>query len=89
MQTNEHITSVNTSRTWYASDPFILVCQASQAFYLKDAILGSNWQVVQKVTHRNIYNVPIVLEGEIEEGDEGFVDEDEEDECVRGNASVH
>jgi hypothetical protein len=42
--------SVNTSRTWYASDPFILAYQASQAFYLKYAKLGNSWQVVQKVT---------------------------------------
>jgi hypothetical protein len=88
MQTDEHFTNVNTSRTWYASNPFILPCQASQAFYLKDAKLGSCWQVVQKVTHRNIYNVSIVLEGEIEEDDESFGDEDEEDECVGGNALV-
>jgi len=88
MEIDEHFTSVNTSRTWYASNPFILACQASQAFYLKDAKLGSSWQVVQKVTHRNIYDVPTVLEGEIEEDDEGFGDEDEEDECVGGHAPV-
>jgi len=69
MQIDEYFTSVNTSRTWYAFDPFILACQASQAFYLKDAKLGSSCQVVQKVTHRNIYDVSTVLEGDIDEDD--------------------
>jgi len=88
MQIDEHFMSVNTSHTWYASDPFILACQDSQAFYLKDAKLGGSWQVVQNVTHRNIYDVPTVLKGEIEEDDEGFGDEDKEDECVGGHAPV-
>ena len=88
IQIDEHFTSVNTSLTWYAFDPFVLACQASQVFYLKDPKLGGSWQVVQKVTNRNIYDVPTVLEREIEEDGEGIGDEEEDNECVEGNAPV-
>jgi hypothetical protein len=40
------------------------------------------------VTHKNTYDVPTVLEGEIEEDDKDFGDEDEEDECIGGHAPV-
>uniref|UniRef100_A0A2N9GAQ5 Transposase-associated domain-containing protein n=1 Tax=Fagus sylvatica TaxID=28930 RepID=A0A2N9GAQ5_FAGSY len=80
MQKDEHFTSVNTSRTWYESDPFILACQASQVFYLNDTKLGSSWKVVQNMSHRNIYDIPIVPEGENEE--------DDEDNSVGENAHV-
>ncbi|XP_042952408.1 uncharacterized protein LOC122289468 isoform X2 [Carya illinoinensis] len=55
---SEHVTSVNMSRTWYKDDPFVLACQASQVFYLKDTNLGGSWHVVQKITYRNVYDVP-------------------------------
>lgn len=42
MQTDKYFTTVNTSRTWYESDPFILACQASQVFYLNDTKLGGS-----------------------------------------------
>jgi hypothetical protein len=80
MQKDEHFTSVNTSHTWYESDPFILACQASQVFYLNDTKLDSSWKVVQNMSHRNIYDIPIVLEGENEE--------DDEDNSVGENAHV-
>jgi hypothetical protein len=54
---------VNTSRLWYEYDPFILACQASQVFYLNDTKFGSSWKVVQIMSHRNIYDIPIVSEG--------------------------
>jgi hypothetical protein len=55
-------TIVYTSRKWYESDPFILATQAAQVFYLNDPKLGDNWKVVQKLTNRNIYDVPTVVE---------------------------
>jgi hypothetical protein len=88
IQIDEHFTSVNTSRTWYASDPFVLACQASQVFYLKDPKFGRSWQVVQKVTNINIYDVPTVLERKIEKDGEGIGDEEEDNECVEGNVPV-
>ena len=41
MQRDKHFTSVNTSHTWYHSEPFILACQASQVFYLNDTKLAA------------------------------------------------
>jgi hypothetical protein len=61
---------VNTSRKWYQNDPFILCSQANQVFYLPDTDLGGHWRVVQKLGHRNIYDIPEVVQSgdkEIEE----------------------
>ncbi|XP_040990902.1 uncharacterized protein LOC121238122 [Juglans microcarpa x Juglans regia] len=55
---SEHVTSVNMSRTWYKDDPFVLAYQASQVFYLKDTDLRGSWHIVQKITYRNVYDVP-------------------------------
>jgi hypothetical protein len=43
---------------------------------------------VQKVTNRNIYNVPTVLEREIEGDGEGIGYKEEDNECVEGNAPM-
>jgi hypothetical protein len=87
MQTDQYFTTVNTSRTWYESDPFILASQASQVFYLNDIKLGGSWKVVQKMTHRNIYDIPTILERDNEEEDQGVSGEvHQERECVGGNA---
>jgi hypothetical protein len=89
MQNDEHFTSVNTSRIWYEFDPFILACQASQVFYLNDPKFGSSWKVVQNISHRNIYDIPIVVEGESEEDDQDHGDMVyQENECVRDNAPI-
>ncbi|XP_042959909.1 uncharacterized protein LOC122294953 [Carya illinoinensis] len=58
IRVGDHLTSVNTARKWYKDEPFALACQASQVFYLKDTNLGGNWSVVQKITSRNVYDVP-------------------------------
>ena len=34
------LTSVNVNKFWYESDPFILVCQAKQLFYLNERNLA-------------------------------------------------
>ena len=41
--------SIDTSKTWYADDPFILANQANQVYYLNDIKRGGHWKVVQKV----------------------------------------
>ncbi|XP_042950146.1 uncharacterized protein LOC122282038 [Carya illinoinensis] len=53
-----HMTSVNMSRTWYKDEPFVLACQASQCYYVKDLWLKGNWYVVEKFTNRNVYDIP-------------------------------
>ncbi|KAK9993895.1 hypothetical protein SO802_023598 [Lithocarpus litseifolius] len=89
MQRDKHFTSVNTSRTWYHSDPFILACQASQVFYLNDTKLGSSWRMVQHMTHRNMYDIPTGIEKVHEENEEDNDDEVyQESECIGVNATV-
>ncbi|CAH9088444.1 unnamed protein product [Cuscuta europaea] len=58
MVVNHELTFIDTSSNWYAEDPFILAAQAQQVFYLQNRALGKNWMVVQKVSHRHIYDVP-------------------------------
>ncbi|XP_042972744.1 uncharacterized protein LOC122304538 [Carya illinoinensis] len=60
IRVRDHLTLVNTARQWYKDEPFALACQASQVFYLADPILGGSWQVVHKVTSRNVYNLRAV-----------------------------
>lgn len=54
----EHVTSANMSRTWYRDEPFVLAYQASQVFYLEDTKLSASWHVVQKITYKNVYEIP-------------------------------
>ncbi|KAI3443687.1 hypothetical protein Pfo_000352 [Paulownia fortunei] len=51
------LTCIDTSKTWYEDDPFILATQARQVYYLDDIKHGGRWKVVQKVQHREIYEV--------------------------------
>ncbi|KAK1364079.1 hypothetical protein POM88_039640 [Heracleum sosnowskyi] len=53
-----NLTYVNTSNDWYPTEPFILATQAQQVFYLLDMKRGSDWRFVQKVNHRNVYDIP-------------------------------
>ncbi|XP_074560566.1 uncharacterized protein LOC141816719 [Curcuma longa] len=53
---------IDTSKTWYTDDPFILANQARQVYYLNDIKRGGHWKVVQKVQHREIYEVTEVDE---------------------------
>ncbi|BBG96738.1 hypothetical protein Prudu_005627 [Prunus dulcis] len=50
--------SVNINRTWYDDNPYILANMATQIVYLDDPKAGSNWKVVQKMDHRNVYAIP-------------------------------
>ncbi|XP_074323110.1 uncharacterized protein LOC141660047 [Apium graveolens] len=52
------LTSINTKSNWYVNEPFILANQAQQVFYLLDMRRGSNWRFIQKVNHRNVYDIP-------------------------------
>ncbi|BBN69209.1 hypothetical protein Prudu_819S000200 [Prunus dulcis] len=50
--------SVNINRTWYDDGLYILANMATQIVYLDDLKAGSNWKVVQKIDHRNVYAIP-------------------------------
>ncbi|BBG99515.1 hypothetical protein Prudu_009230 [Prunus dulcis] len=52
------VLSVNINRTWYDDDPYILANMASQIMYLDDPKAGNGWKVVQKMDHRNVYDIP-------------------------------
>lgn len=54
------LTSVNTRRTAWSSQPYIWPSQAQQAFYSND-MKRSGWQVVNRWTPRDAYNVPEVV----------------------------
>ncbi|KAK6931972.1 Transposase-associated domain [Dillenia turbinata] len=56
------LTSVNMSRKWYQDQPYVLVSQVKQVFYVLDLKLGKNWHVVQSFTPRTFYDVPQTLE---------------------------
>ncbi|BBH02416.1 hypothetical protein Prudu_012962 [Prunus dulcis] len=51
------VLSVNINRTWYDDDPYILANMASQIVYLDDPKAGNGWKVVQKMDHRNVYDI--------------------------------
>lgn len=89
MQWDKHFISVNTPCTWNNSDPFILACQTSQVFYLNDTELGSSWQGVQHMAHRNMYDIPKGTEKVHEENkeDNGY-EVYQESEYIEVNAIV-
>ncbi|KAH6771782.1 hypothetical protein C2S51_010186 [Perilla frutescens var. frutescens] len=57
MLVDNNLTSIDVTSEWYADEPFILATQAQQVFYLNDMSRGKNWMVVQKVNHRNIFDI--------------------------------
>ncbi|XP_042980243.1 uncharacterized protein LOC122310427 [Carya illinoinensis] len=60
VRVDDHLTSVNFNRTWYKDEPYVLACQASQCFYIRDIRAKGNWYVVQKYNNRNVYDIPPV-----------------------------
>ncbi|KAM0065001.1 hypothetical protein Hdeb2414_s0003g00109631 [Helianthus debilis subsp. tardiflorus] len=65
MVVNHKLTSIDITSKWYVEEPFIFANQAQQVFYLNDYARGKNWMVVQKVHHRNIYDIPEHDEDEV------------------------
>ncbi|CAN6687280.1 unnamed protein product [Malus baccata var. baccata] len=58
VKTDHGLLSVNTTKTWYGDDPYILATMAKQIMYLDDPKSGRGWKVVQKMDHRNVYAIP-------------------------------
>jgi hypothetical protein len=71
--------SINHACIWYKDDPFILSTQATKVFYLKDTKYCGNWRVVQKFSHRHLWNVAEISSDEISKGVELSY---QDDECV-------
>jgi hypothetical protein len=49
--------SINHGSFWYKNDPFILATMAKKVFYLEDTKYHEKWRVVQKFSHRHLWNV--------------------------------
>ena len=64
-RSDKFFTSINVKKLWYANEPYILANQASQVFYVQDTKLGGDWQVVQYVDHRHIWD-PSLFECQID-----------------------
>ncbi|KAK8708671.1 hypothetical protein V6N13_059709 [Hibiscus sabdariffa] len=88
-----HLLSINISKYWYESDPFILSVQAKQVFYLDDTKLGKDWKVVQKFHHRHLFDVPEmqgVENDDVSDADEDFEIYDRNMEMqISENISLH
>ncbi|KAI9195446.1 hypothetical protein LWI28_014929 [Acer negundo] len=52
-----YLTSINVSREWYNSDPFVLAVQAQRVLYVDDYKFGTNWKVVQYIQHRHLWDI--------------------------------
>ena len=55
---DSHFTSIDVRSRWYKDDPFVLPNQVQQVFYVNDTKYGPHWQVVQRVQHRGIWDIP-------------------------------
>lgn len=62
--------SINISKRWYEDQPFILVNEAEQVFYLDDDKFGNDWKVVQFVQPGFLWDIP-----EIENDEEDHEDQ--------------
>ncbi|KAL3834609.1 hypothetical protein ACJIZ3_009345 [Penstemon smallii] len=53
---DDDFTSINVSKLWYTSDPYVLANQVTQVFYVSDTKLGGDWKVVQISQHRHLFD---------------------------------
>ena len=79
MKDDGFMKSINHASCWFKDDPFILATQATKVFYLDDTKHRGNWKVVQKFTHRHLWNV---AENESEEQPNAVQLSYQDDECV-------
>ncbi|KAG8375133.1 hypothetical protein BUALT_Bualt10G0068700 [Buddleja alternifolia] len=58
IQVDKHFMSIDVRSRWYKNDPFVLPIQVQQVFYINDIKFGKNWQLVQRVQHRHLWELP-------------------------------
>ena len=58
VQEDKYFTSIDIRSRAYKDDPYVLPDHVQQVFYLNDTKLGVNWQVVQRVQHRHLWDLP-------------------------------
>ncbi|XP_015690674.1 uncharacterized protein LOC107303903 [Oryza brachyantha] len=84
MKNDGYFKSISHSSCWYKDDAFILATQATKIFYLDNNKHGEPWIVVQKFSHRHLWNVNEEANDDKQEG--GVVDltyQDDEQEISR------
>ena len=72
-----NMTSINIKSSWYEDQSYILATQARQVFYLPNLQRGDNWKIIQKVSHRHLYDIPVSTVDDI---DENTVDDNDDDD---------
>nr|CAD1844144.1 unnamed protein product [Ananas comosus var. bracteatus] len=72
IKTDEYgIVSVNRQRLLKTNEPFVLANQASQVFYATDNI-NKGWHVVQKTQPRDLYEMPLQMDADSEDVQDGI-----------------
>ena len=66
INTVDEFTSINTHNRWYKDEPFILVSQAAQVFYLDDYKLGQDWKILKQIQLRHVWDIAEIESNEIE-----------------------
>ncbi|KAL3820333.1 hypothetical protein ACJIZ3_006238 [Penstemon smallii] len=77
---DDDFTTINVSKLWYQSEPYVLANQVNQVFYVNDTKLGGNWKVVQSSQHRYLFDPSLLQSNVGEEHDEN--DAYQQDDCA-------
>ena len=80
MKNDGYFKSISHGSCWYKDDALILATQATKVFYLDDNKHGEPWKVVQKISHRHLWNVNQVENDDKQEGGIDLTYQDDEQE---------
>jgi len=80
MKNDGYFKSISHGSCWYKDDALILATQATKVFYLDDNKHGEPWKVVQKISHRHLWNVNEVENDDKQEGGIDLTYQDDEQE---------
>ena len=86
MKNGGYFKSISHGSCWYKDDAFILATQATKVFYLDDNKHGEPWKVVQKFSHRHLWNVNEVENEDMQEGGVDLTYQDDEQEISQVEA---
>jgi len=86
MKNGGYFKSISHGSCWYKDDAFILATQATKVFYLDDNKHGEPWKVVQKFSHRHLWNVNEEENEDMQEGGVDLTYQDDEQEISQVEA---
>ena len=86
MKNDGYFKSISHGSCWYKDDALILATQATKVFYLDDNKHGEPWKVVQKISHRHLWNVNEVENDDKQEGGIDLTYQDDEQEISQVEA---